>query len=60
MKLLKSTLGQVKLSVDVQYITIVQYLDYLEGLFSVSAHCVPGGLPRYGPMAIICHGAFLR
>ena len=42
-KLLKSILGQVKLSVEVKYITVVQFLDYLEGLFSVSAHCAwPG------------------
>ena len=37
LKLSKSTLGQVKLSVEVQYVTLAQVLDFLEGLFSNSA-----------------------
>ena len=41
LKLSKSTLGQVKLSVEVQYVTLEQFLDFLEGLFSVSAHWAP-------------------
>ena len=42
-ELSKSTLGQVKLSIEVHYITLAQFLDFLEGLFSVSAHCAGAG-----------------
>ena len=35
--MLKSTLGQVKLSIEVQYITVTQFSGFLEGLFSDSA-----------------------
>ena len=37
LKLSKSSLGQVKLSVEGQYITQARFLDFLEGLFSDSA-----------------------
>ena len=37
LKLLKSTLGQVKLSLEVQYVNLARFLDFLEGLFSNSA-----------------------
>ena len=47
LKLLKSTLGQVRLSLEVQYVTLARFLDFLEGLFSNSATvggvgCAPG------------------
>ena len=42
-KLLKSTLGQVKLSIEVQYITVTQFSGFLEGLFSDSATVPLGG-----------------
>ena len=43
LKLLKSTLGQVKLSIEVQYITVTQFSGFLEGLFSDSATVLPAG-----------------
>ena len=43
LKLLKSTLGQVKLSIEVQYITVTQFSGFLEGLFSDSATVLARG-----------------
>ena len=39
LKLLKSILGQVKASVEVNGGSVNQFSDFLEGLISVSAHC---------------------
>ena len=48
LKLSKSSLGQVKLSVEGQYITQARFLDFLEGLFSDSATvgCAPPPHPK--------------
>ena len=47
LKLSKSTLGQVKLSIEVQYVTVTQFSGFLEGLFSDSATVHPHPVPVY-------------
>ena len=47
--MLKSTLGQVKLSIEVQYITVTQFSGFLEGLFSDSATVGPWGAGPHPP-----------
>ena len=42
-ELSKSTLRQVELSIEVQYITVTQFSGFLEGLFSDSATVPRGG-----------------
>ena len=52
LKLLKSILGQVKASVEVNGGSVNQFSDFLEGLISVSAHCGVRGGSEGGPRGV--------